>query len=113
MIQLIVDVYNSRIDRNGNTYWAVAITDTRDRNRHIVFSEGVAGSNAISWLREMGFDWDELHSTEHELSIRQFERMTGQWPQVWKIEMLTEMMAAEGMPLGDYTRAKIPSSRRR
>jgi hypothetical protein len=96
MIKLIVDVYNSRIDRNGNTYWAFGLRDTQT-GKSLAFKEGGSGSNATYWLsHELDYEWEDLHTTEHELPVRQFERMVKTWPYAHNASMILDAMNDAG-----------------
>lgn len=108
MIQLIVDVYNSRIDRNGNTYWAYVVTDVRSGAYVQSLLGGSARGNAQHIIRELGYEWSDFHLTEHELPIRQFDRMVKGWPHISDGTSLLAAFHDEGV---DISYSRYPRGR--
>jgi len=84
VIKLIAEGFNSKIDRNGNTYWAFRLADTRSGNvmkGKLGGSQRGALTHALSsMIRSLGWDWDNIHLVETELPIREFNGLVKPWP---------------------------------
>jgi len=68
---MLLTIYNSKADRNGNRYWAFQLT-----NHGKILSRGNVSANNFSTreLRELDIEY-----TYQELPIREFNRMTKDW----------------------------------
>jgi hypothetical protein len=68
---MLLTIYNSKTDRNGNRYWAFQLT-----NHGKLISNGNVSANNFNTrdLRELGIEY-----TYQELPIREFNRMTKDW----------------------------------
>ena len=73
MIKYIVDTTSSHTDLNGNRYHFSVITNCRTHN--VISVKTYSHSNATHLLRKNGVDWSEIHSTESQLPIREFNRL--------------------------------------
>ncbi len=78
-IKAILTVYNSKRDRNGNTYWAFRWTDTKTGMQA---TGRIAGgeSNVTPVVRHMGLDWENVYYTRQQLGKREFRELTKDWP---------------------------------
>ena len=97
MIKIIVDVYNSKLDRNGNTYWAYVVTDVRSGNTVTGKLGGSARGVAAGIMRKLGYEWEEVHTTEHELPVREFDRLVKSWPYRDSADEVAKAFAAQGV----------------
>jgi hypothetical protein len=72
-------IYNSKIDLNGNTYWALVITRLSDGKE--AFGHIAGGESNCTWaLKQMANDdWNQFFYNRSELSIREFNRLTKNW----------------------------------
>jgi hypothetical protein len=84
VIKLIAEGFNSKIDRNGNTYWAYKITSTQTgavlRGKLGGSMRGALSHGIGAAMRKLGLDWDNVHLTETELPIREFNQLVKGWP---------------------------------
>ena len=74
MIRFLIDTVSSLTDVNGNRYHFATITSTKTGKSVRVKQIG-GESNARGMVRNLtGADWSEIHCTESDLKIRQFDR---------------------------------------
>lgn len=82
-LKYVLTAYNSRRDTNGNCYWAFSYRDVAtDRQVHGTVSGGQSNIEGIRMYLNGGA-WPPLgdyHWTVIELPIREFNRMTKDWP---------------------------------
>ena len=69
-IKLIVNHTYSKGDIYGNVYWFCKVTSTKT-GKSVVFTTPHE-SNTKGLIREMGFEWEDMYSTEKQLPIRRF-----------------------------------------
>jgi len=79
-IGYVGSIVHSKIDRNGNTYWAMKIHRTRDGRSAIGTISGGEGNGTYA-LRV----WAEAEKCRYsysvcEVPIREFGRLTRDWP---------------------------------
>ena len=83
MIKLIAEGFNSKIDRNGNRYWAFRATNPQTgaviKGRLGSHMQGALNYALTLTIRALGWTWDNVHFTETELPIREFNRLVKGW----------------------------------
>lgn len=81
-IKAILKAINSKMDRNGNTYWAFSFTDCKTgKTVNATICGGESNIYAIirHWNVKLN-DWDRsIHFEREELPIREFNRLTKNW----------------------------------
>lgn len=99
-IKLVVEVYSSRNDMYGNSYGAFAIINVGSNKTTVGTLGGSSGGgNVVHYLRNLGYEWDDIHVVEHELPIRAFNRTTKSWPYLDDEEQLAAALKANGVKL--------------
>ena len=73
-----LECINSRADMYGNRYWAFVWTDCRGTSVSATIRGGE--SNISDVIREMGLDCKQCLYTREEMPIREFNRLTRDWP---------------------------------
>lgn len=74
MIRFLVDTTSSLTDTNGNRYHFATVTSTKSGKSLRVLSVG-GDSNARALVsKHTGADWSEIHSTQCDMKIRDFQR---------------------------------------
>lgn len=119
MIKLIAEGFNSKTDRNGNRYWAYRLTNTQTGaviKGNLGGSMQSALSHAITvMIRKFGWSWDNVHLTETELPIREFNRLVKGWP--YSRNVVDEVAAAAQASSGKRRRpglgVKVAAHKRR
>ena len=79
MIKAILTIYNSKIDRNGNVYWAFRWFDTIT-SKAVTASISGGESNISCIPRVLGLDFMEVVCQSEEMGIREFNRFTKKLP---------------------------------
>lgn len=78
-LRLILEFYNSRLDQNGNRYWAFrAISTTTGLAAEGTVTGGE--SNIACLLRPLGLAWNQVHTHHTALGKREFRSLTKPWP---------------------------------
>lgn len=79
-----LEILNSRLDVNGNRYWAFRFTDfITGREVVATYSGGESNARAMlhGWNPDQPQDWDRsIMVEESELKIREFNRLVKDWP---------------------------------
>jgi hypothetical protein len=81
MVKGILEIFSSKLDRNGNTYWAFRFTECKTGRR--VVGQAPAESNltcVFNHKQFRGWAWSEVHVGRTTLGYREFVRKTGDWP---------------------------------
>lgn len=89
-IRAILTVYTAARDRNGNCYHSAEYTDTASgatvRFRDIGGSGNMDNLPALMGLTLPGYtsliDWDQVRMDRQTLPIREYNRLTKDWPYV-------------------------------
>ena len=97
MIKLIVNVYNSRADVYGNSYWAMMVTDTESGESVVGILGGSARGNAAHYVRGLGYEWSDIHISETEFPIRQFNRKVKGWPYIGNAQDIRALFGKLGV----------------
>ena len=83
IVAILEKIYSKR-DSNGNVYWSFRFTDcATNRYVHGIISGGEGNLNGIRrhWPNANMDDWnDGIYSHCTEMSIREFNRLTKDWP---------------------------------
>ena len=103
-VKMILEVYNSKRDLNGNTYWAFVLTDVASGAKVYSALGGSARGNAEIIVRQLGYDWEEMHYTSQELGKRDFNNMTRDWPYISNAAGLIAAFKAQGVKVGKKKR---------
>lgn len=99
-IKLILEIFNSKRDLNGNTYWAFVLTDVASGKKVYSALGGSARGNAEYYVGQLGYDWDEIHVIGTEMGKREFYRMVNDWPYISKPGDLIAAFKAQGVKIG-------------
>ncbi len=79
MIKYIVEALYSKMDRNGNCYWAMRVTDT-ETGKTVEGTVSGGESNIDSASRMMvSMQSNERHFSTSMLGVREFEQLTKAW----------------------------------
>ena len=70
-MKYITEIYNSKMDKYGNCYWAFKVTNVE--NKKSILARGDAYSNISYAVRKLDID---TYITEKEMPIREFNRFT-------------------------------------
>ena len=73
MIKILLHTISSRADTCGNRYHKTRITNARNGKSILVYANGE--SNISHFMREMGYEWEEIYSTREECGYRQLKAM--------------------------------------
>jgi len=104
-IKLILEVFNSKRDLNGNRYWAFVLTDAAS-GKKVAGSLGAAMDGGAQHIAgHLGYEWDAIHENTMEMPKREFQAMTKGWPYLPSPQAVREAFKA--------LRVKFPKDKRR